>query len=57
MDSLEIDSLSITYSINRSGPTTENWGTTIRIIVAVDILLLMTTACERFMMKNSFQKN
>ena len=52
---LKIDSVSLTYSIKRSGPSTEPWETPLRTIVVDDILLSMRMACDRLVMKNTIQ--
>ena len=56
MDSLKIDTISLTYSIKISGPNTKPWGTPLRTTVVDDILFSMMTACERLVMKNSIQE-
>ena len=53
MDSLKIDSISLTCIIERSGPSTEPWETPLRTTVVDDMLFSIGTACERLVMKNS----
>ena len=55
MVSLNIDSISLTYRIKRSDPSTEPWGTSLRTTVVDDILFSIVTASERLVMKNSIQ--
>ena len=56
MDSLKIHSISLAYSINRTVPSTEPWGTPLRFIVVDDILFSLMTTSERFAMKISIQE-
>ena len=56
MDSLKINSISLTYSIKRSGPSTEPYETPIRTIVVDDTLFSVMMACQRLVTKNSIQE-